>query len=130
MRELPTSASGPASRRGPTPTSCAGAAVSLSAGTSPSTSTSEPPGSTRGPPPSACSPPHSHALNRPSSYLRDVPPRPEHASLLYEVIEARHGKWATIVSSNLSVRAWGKALGNPTLTASLVDRLMQRAHVT
>lgn len=61
--------------------------------------------------------------------LRDIPPRPEYASLLYEVIEARHQKRATVVSSNLSVKAWGKALGNTTLTASLVDRLMQRAHV-
>jgi DNA replication protein DnaC len=61
--------------------------------------------------------------------LRDLPPRPEYASLLYEVVEARHGKRATIVSSNLSVKAWGKTLGNPTLTASLVDRLMERAHV-
>jgi len=61
--------------------------------------------------------------------LRDVPPRPEYASLLYEVVEARHGKRATIVSSNLSVADWGKALGNRTLTASLVDRLMERAHV-
>jgi DNA replication protein DnaC len=61
--------------------------------------------------------------------LRDVPPRPEYASLLYEVVEARHGTRATIVSSNLSVDAWGQALGNRTLTASLVDRLMQSAHV-
>lgn len=61
--------------------------------------------------------------------LRHVPPRPEYASLLYEVIEARHGKRTTLVSSNLSVKDWGTALGNPTLTASLVDRLMERAHV-
>jgi DNA replication protein DnaC len=61
--------------------------------------------------------------------IRDVPPRVENASLLYEVIEARHRRKATIVSSNLSVQDWGRALGNPTLTASLVDRLMERAHV-
>lgn len=61
--------------------------------------------------------------------LREVPPRPEYASLLYDVIEVRHGKKATIVTSNLSVNAWGHVLGNPTLVASLVDRLMERAHV-
>ena len=61
--------------------------------------------------------------------LRPVPPRPEYASLLFEVVDARHGKKATLVSSNLSVNAWGKVLGNPSLTGSLVDRLMERAHV-
>ena len=61
--------------------------------------------------------------------LRDVPPRPEYASLLYEIVEARHRCRSTMLSSNLSVNAWGKVLGNPTLTASMVDRLMENAHV-
>lgn len=61
--------------------------------------------------------------------LRDIPPRPEYASLLFELVEARHNKHALILSSNLNVAAWGKALGNPTLTAALVDRLMERAHI-
>lgn len=61
--------------------------------------------------------------------LRHLPPKPEYASLLFEVVDARHGRKSTILSSNLSVDAWGKVLGNPTLTAPLVDRLMERAHV-
>jgi DNA replication protein DnaC len=61
--------------------------------------------------------------------LRHVPPRPEYASLLYELVEARHRKKATILSSNLSINTWGKVLGNAPLTASMVDRLMDRAHV-
>ena len=61
--------------------------------------------------------------------LRDLPSKPEYASLLYDVVDARHSRRSTMVSSNLSVKQWGKALGNPTLTASLVDRLMERAHV-
>ena len=61
--------------------------------------------------------------------LRHVPTRPEYATLLFELIEARHLRRSTIVSSNLSVKQWGKVLGNPALTASLVDRLMERAHV-
>jgi DNA replication protein DnaC len=40
-----------------------------------------------------------------------------------------HTERSTIVSSNLSVKLWGKVLGNEGLTASLVDRLMNRAHV-
>lgn len=30
---------------------------------------------------------------------------------------------------NLSVKQWCRTLGNPVLTASMVDRLMERAHV-
>ena len=61
--------------------------------------------------------------------LRALPPQPEYASLLYELVEARHGHKTTIVSSNLSLSAWGQVLGDKTLTASMVDRLMERAHV-
>jgi DNA replication protein DnaC len=61
--------------------------------------------------------------------LRQVTPKPEYAGLLFEVIDARHGKKSTLLSSNLSVNAWGKALGNSTVTPSLVDQLMERAHV-
>jgi DNA replication protein DnaC len=61
--------------------------------------------------------------------LRHVPVRPEYATLLFDLVEARHLKKSTMVSSNLSVKQWGKVLGNPALTASLVDRLMERAYV-
>lgn len=61
--------------------------------------------------------------------LRDTRCRPEHASLLFDLIDARHQKRATLLTSNLSVTAWGKALGNPTLVAAMVDRLMERAAV-
>lgn len=61
--------------------------------------------------------------------LRHLPPKPEYASLFFDLVDARHGRKSTILSSNLSVDAWGKVLGNPTLTAPLVDRLMDRAHV-
>ena len=66
--------------------------------------------------------------------LRDIPPRPEYATLLFDLVEARHLKKSTMVSSNLSVKQWGRTLGNPVLTASMVDgaafrRLMERAHV-
>jgi DNA replication protein DnaC len=61
--------------------------------------------------------------------LRSIPTKPDYANLLYDVVEARHRKRSTVVSSNLSVKMWGKVLGNAALTASLVDRLMDRAHV-
>jgi len=61
--------------------------------------------------------------------LRHMPVRSEYSTLLFDLIEARHLRKATVVSSNLSIKQWGKVLGNPALTASLVDRLMERAHV-
>ena len=61
--------------------------------------------------------------------LRHIPMRSEYATLLFDLVEARHGHRSTMLSSNLSVKAWGEVLGNPALTASLVDRLMERAHV-
>ena len=61
--------------------------------------------------------------------LRHVPVRKEYATLLFDLVEARHLRRSTVVSSNLSVKEWGKVLGNPALTASMVDRLMEGAHV-
>lgn len=61
--------------------------------------------------------------------IRAVPPRPEYATLMFDLVEARHQKKATMVSSNLSVKQWGRVLGDPVLTASMVDRLMERAHI-
>lgn len=57
-----------------------------------------------------------------------TPTRPEYATLLFDLVEARHGK-GTILSSNLPISAWGDVLGNSPLTAAIVDRLMEGAHV-
>lgn len=62
--------------------------------------------------------------------LRDPSPiRPEHANLIFDLIEARYRHKATIISSNLAIREWGRVLGNVTLTAAIVDRLMDGAHL-
>ncbi len=49
------------------------------------------------------------------------------AQLLYKVLEARHGKTSTIITSNLSADDWAEYLGNHYLTAALLDRLLYRA---
>lgn len=61
--------------------------------------------------------------------LRHLPPRSEYATLMFDLIEARYLKRSTMLSSNLSVKAWGEVLGNPSLCAAMVDRLMERAHI-
>lgn len=49
------------------------------------------------------------------------------AQLLYKVLEARHGKLSTIVTSNLDIEAWAEYLGNQHLTVALLDRLLYHA---
>lgn len=49
------------------------------------------------------------------------------AQLLHKVLEARHGRVSTIVTSNLDVEAWADYLGHPQLTMALLDKLLFRA---
>jgi DNA replication protein DnaC len=46
------------------------------------------------------------------------------AQLLYKVLEARHQKASTIVTSNLDAEDWPDYLGNHYLTVALLDRLL------
>ena len=49
------------------------------------------------------------------------------AQLLHKVLEARHGRASTIVTSNLEVDAWAQYLGHAHLTVALLDKLLFRA---
>jgi DNA replication protein DnaC len=49
------------------------------------------------------------------------------AQLLHKVLESRHGKASTIVTSNLPVDAWAQYLGNQYLTVALLDKLLFHA---
>lgn len=49
------------------------------------------------------------------------------AQLLHKVLEGRHGKRSTIVTSNLDVKDWAEYLGHPQLTMALLDKLLFRA---
>lgn len=49
------------------------------------------------------------------------------AQLLHKVLEARHGRVSTIVTSNLDVEMWAQYLGHPQLTVALLDKLLFRA---
>lgn len=46
------------------------------------------------------------------------------AQLLYKVLDARHGRVSTIVTSNLPAEKWAEYLGNHYLTVALLDRLL------
>jgi DNA replication protein DnaC len=47
---------------------------------------------------------------------------------LLELFEDRHGRRATIVTSQLPVEHWHEALGNPTLADAILDRLLHNAY--
>ena len=52
---------------------------------------------------------------------------PERRDLL-EVIEDRHERASTLITSQLPVKAWHDALGEPTIADSICDRLIHGAH--
>lgn len=52
---------------------------------------------------------------------------PERRDLL-EVVEDRHERTSTLITSQLPVKAWHDALGEPTIADSICDRLIHGAH--
>lgn len=47
---------------------------------------------------------------------------------LLEILEDRHGRGSTIVTSQLPVDHWHEAIGDPTLADAILDRLAHNAH--
>ena len=47
---------------------------------------------------------------------------------LLEIIEDRHGRGATLITSQLPVAHWHEAIGDPTLADAILDRLLHNAH--
>lgn len=52
----------------------------------------------------------------------------EHRHDLLEVIEDRHGRRATMVTSQLPLEHWHEAIGDPTLADAILDRLVHSAY--
>ena len=52
---------------------------------------------------------------------------PTAAHTLYNLIDRRHGKTSTAVTSNIALSEWGRYLGDATLTAAILDRLAMHA---
>jgi DNA replication protein DnaC len=52
---------------------------------------------------------------------------PTAAHTLYNVIDRRHGRVSTAITSNISLSDWGRYLGDATLTAAILDRLAMHA---
>jgi DNA replication protein DnaC len=52
----------------------------------------------------------------------------QQAADLLEVIEDRHQRRATIVTSQLLVKHWHESLGEPTIADAILDRLLSNSH--
>ena len=52
---------------------------------------------------------------------------PTAAHTLYNLLDRRHTRAATAITSNLKLSAWGRYLGDPTVAAAILDRLAMRA---
>ncbi|HEY5179096.1 MAG TPA: ATP-binding protein, partial [Dermatophilaceae bacterium] len=53
----------------------------------------------------------------------------EGASALFQVIAQRYTKTSTIVTTNRPITSWGEILGDTTVAAALLDRLLHRSVV-
>ena len=47
---------------------------------------------------------------------------------LLEIMEDRHGRRSTMVTSQLPVDHWHEIIGDPTLADAILDRLVHNAH--
>lgn len=52
---------------------------------------------------------------------------PTAAHTLFSLIDKRHGRATTAITSNIRLGAWGRYLGDPTLATAILDRLAMRA---
>ena len=52
----------------------------------------------------------------------------KHRNDLLEVMEDRHGRGATIITSQLPIEHWHEAIGDPTLADAILDRLLHNAY--
>ena len=47
---------------------------------------------------------------------------------LLEIMEDRHGAKSTLITSQLPILQWHKAIGDATLADAILDRLLHNAH--
>jgi DNA replication protein DnaC len=48
--------------------------------------------------------------------------------ILLELLEDRHGKRSTIITSQLPVSKWYDIIGEPTISDAILDRLVHSSH--
>ncbi len=72
-------------------------------------------------------------FNGPSLLVIDelgyLPLPAEAASALFQVVSQRYLKTSIVLTSNRGVASWGEVLGDTTVAAALLDRLLHRSVV-
>ena len=53
---------------------------------------------------------------------------PDQERGLLEIIDDRHGRGSTVVTSQLPVENWHEVIANPTVADAILDRLVHNAH--
>ncbi len=59
--------------------------------------------------------------------VRKSDDEPTAAHTLYNLVDRRHGKRSTAITSNIKLSEWGRYLGDATVTAAVLDRLVMNA---
>ena len=59
--------------------------------------------------------------------VRQRDDEPTAAHTLFNLVDNRHGKRSTAVTSNIDLRQWGRYLGDATIAAAILDRLAMHA---
>ncbi len=49
--------------------------------------------------------------------------------LFFQLINARHERASTMLTSNKGFEEWGGVLGDEVMAAALIDRLLQHCHI-
>lgn len=59
--------------------------------------------------------------------VKKQPDEPTAAHTLYNLVDRRHGRASTAITSNIRLSEWGRYLGDVPLTAAILDRLAMHA---
>lgn len=60
-------------------------------------------------------------------HLKKRDDEPTAAHMLFNLLDRRHGKASTAMTSNIKLGSWGQYLGDATLAAAVLDRVAMRA---
>ena len=61
--------------------------------------------------------------------IGDLPVSQDGAVLFFQLINARHERASTVLTSNKGFEEWGHVLGDEVMAAALIDRLLHHCHI-
>ena len=67
-----------------------------------------------------------------STYVDEIgylPVSRDGAVLFFQLINARHERASTVLTSNKGFEEWGTVLGDEVMAAALIDRLLHHCHI-